>query len=593
MKSREAKWGDILERLRGKGIIKKLEDVKRKWENLKSAYNRVSFHNRHVSGLKNFLEMSTKERIEKKVHVFIREAVYKVMDQYWHDDPSAVSTNLMDSGNPIEDDLHGAGSGSPGDDGGGAQSVASAARAGGRNPARKRGPAHRPARFSVATATISDEKAQGSDRGAWGEGGSGGEREGERRGAVGTVAILPGLEFQLPKSFINPRRLATTAFAVNHHSLDDTCFPYHITPTNLYRSWAASKGNSSTSEPKRAFYCNVGGASACKAASGGAAAPTSAIYASLAPFLFRLRSKSKSKSESKSKSKSSSASEKYAPSRQQHLVELVGRGYLAGGRSRKNSQDGAVTCEVRRPTRSGSGAGGWRGMCQSVSQRVIPMGSSSQHSLPARMDAGIGSASMSIAASGDDLPSPLFAAPSPLPLGPRLGAVGFSRSGYTAVPRAVNADSGRGAGGRKGDEEEDGEEGEEQGEVVQDKGVIHDEVKVHIPEEDRSELLGDAVCVGALRLESSGSGRQSRKKKRATPADDKIGQLKGKVFRWGDDFTLNVDDVVAKWTEAAIAARKEEEEVEDHHRCAEEQHKQGKAAAAKAADEENVRRFTR
>ncbi|GBG72710.1 hypothetical protein CBR_g12278 [Chara braunii] len=108
MKSKEAKWGDILERLRAKGIIKKLEDVKRKWENLKSAYNRVSFH----------------------ACVWIQELLRDVDERTDREEGARVYQGSSIQGNPIEDDLRGVGSGSPGDDGGGAQSVASAARAG-------------------------------------------------------------------------------------------------------------------------------------------------------------------------------------------------------------------------------------------------------------------------------------------------------------------------------------------------------------------------------------------------------------------------------------------------------------------------------
>ncbi|GBG80704.1 hypothetical protein CBR_g31161 [Chara braunii] len=64
------------------------------------------------------------------IHVFIREEVYKVMDQYYHDDPSAVSKHILDSGNPIEEDFGAAPSRSPADTSAGSESIAAAARAG-------------------------------------------------------------------------------------------------------------------------------------------------------------------------------------------------------------------------------------------------------------------------------------------------------------------------------------------------------------------------------------------------------------------------------------------------------------------------------
>ncbi|GBG83870.1 hypothetical protein CBR_g37668 [Chara braunii] len=65
-KSSDAKWAEVVERLQAKGVQKELTDVKRKWENLKFAYNRVVFHNRFVSGSKNFFEMTTERRERRR-----------------------------------------------------------------------------------------------------------------------------------------------------------------------------------------------------------------------------------------------------------------------------------------------------------------------------------------------------------------------------------------------------------------------------------------------------------------------------------------------------------------------------------------------
>ncbi|GBG82144.1 hypothetical protein CBR_g34425 [Chara braunii] len=100
-KPEKEKWEVVSKRLGDRGVHKSGAEAKRKWEQIKSRYNRVVFHNRHVSGSKNFFDMTCAEREENKIGIALRESVFKAMDSYYHDDPSANPKNLLDNGVPV------------------------------------------------------------------------------------------------------------------------------------------------------------------------------------------------------------------------------------------------------------------------------------------------------------------------------------------------------------------------------------------------------------------------------------------------------------------------------------------------------------